>query len=399
MASNSSEAPIQVRVVEVAMSHHEDLCSPTVSAISGFWASFRQMQLFQLSSSVCYSTQARAMLLSIAVFAVPFVMVYSTTCLRFVRQRSNRKAVRSPPVIPYMVPYVGSALRFALNPPGFLASAMSVFRAPKAPGTKSLTSFMCSHMVGSQTAYGVRVLSHHLYFLRRPENVAQLRKYKTSITSPGIQTFVLRQVFGMHDKAINAYSQDNSGIRADPHGDSNVAPHNRVDHLTHVNFHESFNGGRLVNLYTRWSRAFERRYQALGIEDQWMHHPDIMDFWMPPLTAALNEAIAGPVLEHVNPNFTEHFLKFLPYVHPLMKGLPRWCLPEAYSLRDSLNRDVKQWHAIARAKFQASEINEDGDADPWWGSTCVRQRQGILGALDNWDYDSIASSDFGLLWG
>jgi hypothetical protein len=41
------------------------------------------------------------------------------------------------------------------------------------------------------------------------------------------------------------------------------------------------------------------------------------------MTSSLNEAMAGPILEYVNPNFTRDFLKFMPIVHSLMKGLSR----------------------------------------------------------------------------
>lgn len=70
-----------------------------------------------------------------------------------------------------------------------------------------------------------------------------------------------------------------------------------------------------------------------------------------------------------------------------------------YRLRDKLIQDVKQWHAIARVRFTETDINQDGDGDPWWGSACMRERQKILLNVDNWNHDAIASSDFGLLWG
>ncbi len=245
----------------------------------------------------------------------------------------------------------------------------------------------------------MKVLGDTIYFLHGPENVARIWKYKTSITTPGVHTFVLIRVFGMAAKAVNMYNLDDSGIQSKPHPDSNVMPHNRIDHHTHVGFSKLLNGDRLPNLYLRWSQNFARRLQALGIGDKWMESSDIMDFWMPPLTSSLNEAVAGPLLECVNPNFTRDFLNFLPFAHGLMKGLPNWCLPKASSLRASLNRDVRQWQAIARSRFRESDVDLDGDADPWWGSACVRERQKILLGVDNWDHDTAAASDFGLLWG
>lgn len=252
---------------------------------------------------------------------------------------------------------------------------------------------------GLKSAYGVKVLSNTLYFLTGPTNVAKIRKYKTSITDPGVQTFCLIRVFGMPKKAVAMYTLDNSGILPKPRLSSNVASHNRIDFHTHAGFNHLLSGDRLINLYKRWLACFTPRLERLQIGNEWISVADIMDYWMPSLTAALNEAMAGPVLECINPNFTQDFLEFLPYVHGLMKGLPRWWLPRAFALRESLNRDFRQWHSLARTFFKESDISPDGDADPWWGCAAMRERQKLFEKVDNWGHDAMAASDFGLLWG
>ena len=253
--------------------------------------------------------------------------------------------------------------------------------------------------MGSQAVYGLKVLNKTIFFIHGTENVEAIRKYKTSITTPGVQTFCLTRVFAMCRKAVKMYSLDDSGILQKPHPQSAVASQNRIDYLTHAGFHKLMSGEGLSNLYKRWSTNFEAHLKAMKIGDDWTTHYDILDFWLLPLTASLNEAIAGPILEIVNPDFTRDFLEFVPWTHALMKGLPNWCIPRAVSLRSKLVRDVKQWHAIARAISEVSNTGEIGDNDPLWGSDFIRDRQQTLSKVDNWDYDSIASSDFGLLWG
>ena len=243
------------------------------------------------------------------------------------------------------------------------------------------------------------MLNHTVYILGGPENVAPIWKYKRTITTPNVHTFVIKSLFAMPEKAIDMYARDNSGILPRPEPDSNVAPHNRIDYLTHEGFQRLFAGEGLPGLYKRWSASFMLRLSSLGVLHEWTDIPDVVDFWMPPLTAALNEALAGPILERRNPHFTRDFLEYLPYVHGLMKGLPRFLLPKAYALRDRLLHDVKEWQAIARAGFNEHDVSEDGDSDPWWGSKSIRERQKALIKVDNWDHNSLASSDFGLLWG
>ncbi|MCJ1245233.1 hypothetical protein MMC30_002436 [Trapelia coarctata] len=358
----------------VPISYHQPL---SLLSLSTAFASSKSASFHaSLQPLVNFQPAQIAVALPVSILLV-IISVYVSTWLSYLARRSSKDAVKEPPVIPYMLPFVGSALSFGLSPSKCVAAAMRT--------------------VGSQRAYGMKVFNDTLYFINGPENMGPIWKYKTSITSPGIQTFCLIRVFGMCQKAVNMYSLDTSGILPKPTSD--VAEHNRIDYHTHADFQKLLNGDRLANLYRRWSTSFTNRLQSMGVEKDWAEFPDIVDFWMPSMTTSLNEAMAGPILECINPNFTRDFLKFFPYVHGLMKGLPKMFLPEAFQLRDSLNRDVKQWHSLARTLFKESDIDADGDADPYWGSGSIRERQKMLLSVDNWDHDAVAASDFGLLWG
>lgn len=243
-------------------------------------------------------------------------------------------------------------------------------------------------------------MGRDLYFINGRTNLSRIWKYKEGrITSPGVHAFFIDRVFGMSKDAVDAYELDDSGVTAIPDPRSHVAPHNRLDHFTHTGFAKLLSGDGLTKLYRRWADDFAIRVQGLNIGDDWTEHADIMEYWTHPLVSSLNRALAGPLLEAIDPNFTRDFIKFLPYVHPLMKGLPRWWIPEGYKLRQSLTKTVQQWQSIARACFQESDVDSDGDADRWWGCKAFRERQKFLSGVDNWDHAAVAASDFGLLWG
>ena len=78
--------------------------------------------------------------------------------------------------------------------------------------------------------------------------------------------------------------------------------------------------------------------------------------------------------------------------------MPQIFIPEAFILRDSLNRDMKQWHALARELFKESDVDENGDGRSLVGFWKYLRDWKILYAVHNWDYDAVATSDFGLLW-
>ena len=255
-----------------------------------------------------------------------------------------------------------------------------------------------SDKAGPEAMYGLRILNTTFYFLYKPENIAKLWRYKTSITTPGVTTLVLKIFFGMSTKAINMYTVDDSGISPVPKTESHVMPHNRIDFLTNANFHKHLLGEGLAPLFQNFSKLLTARFKSLDVGYEWTQCSDMMDFWQYPLAASLNEALGGPILHCVNPSFTHDLLRYYLFFRSMMIGLPRWWIPEAYRLRDSLIRDVKQWHAIARARFRESDIATDG-TDPWWGSAFMRERQNILKNVERWGLDDIASSDMGIFWG
>jgi hypothetical protein len=194
------------------------------------------------------------------------------------------------------------------------------------------------------------------------------------------------------------YSQDDSGIHPKPVSTSSIAPHNRVDHNTHKTFMQIFSGDGLNTLFRRWHESFSRRLGNLQIADEWIESSDFEKFWMPSLVGSLNEAMVGPILESVNPTFTDDFIEFYPYAHSLMKGIAQLFMPRATALRESLMRDFRTWHSVARAGFRDTDVEED-NTDRWWGLSAIRERQRLFTQVDGWDNDTLASLDFGLLWG
>ena len=325
--------------------------------------------------------------------------VFTTTWISFWTQRLFGKGVKAPPILPYSVPFFGHAFGLFVDPVKALARFRLAKSCRKQTPQKANLRLPYRQSIGPRMVYGLKVIGYNVYFIYGPQNVARLRKYPSTITTPGVTTFVLKTLFGMSPKAVNMYTLDTSGIYANPRPGSSIKAHNRVDHLTHANFHKHLLGDGLKKLYTEFAVSFSNRLPALGIQDQWIQQPDLLDFWLPSMTSAMNEALAGPILECVNPQFSSDLMKYYPYLHSLMKGVPTWMTPEAYRLQKSLIRDVATWHAIARVRFQASDIDQSTGRDPWWGSAFMRERQNILQGVDNWDAHSIAASDFGIFWG
>lgn len=203
----------------------------------------------------------------------------------------------------------------------------------------------------------------------------------------------------MPAKALEVYAADKSGPHVQLNPGTNVPFHDRVDHQTHVSLTRFLGGKGLSGLYHRFFTNFERclEYHPQITKD-WTMMPDLMIFFQRTCGSALTEAICGPILQNIHPNFMDDLLQYDIYLPDLVKGLPRWFAPNGCRTRDKLLRSILQWHAVARSVFVESSIDPDGDYDPFWGSEFMRTRQRTFRSMRNFDYDAYAASDLGFIW-
>lgn len=252
--------------------------------------------------------------------------------------------------------------------------------------------------LGRQAPFRVALFRTNLYFAHGAENIISLFRNSSSMTGTPIQLFCLKHLFGMPTKALEMYSSDNSGLNAQPLPGTRVAPHNRVDHLTHVSLVKFTSGKGLSGFYARWIAAFKSNLLRLDISNEWVVMPDFTVFFKEEFGSAATDAICGPLLRQVNPRFMQDLDEYDQCMPYLTKGFPRWMIPESYAVRDKLLNNIKEWHAIARTQFKMSSIDADGDYDPYWGSEFMRTRQVLFAKIDNFDYEAYAASDLGFIW-
>ncbi|QSZ29810.1 hypothetical protein DSL72_004328 [Monilinia vaccinii-corymbosi] len=307
--------------------------------------------------------QIRAAYMAAIAIAFSFLLNYVFTRLSFERgRRSNDAALATPPTIPYWLPFLGSSLDFGFNALAFIRSSTKLSR---------------------NSPFCVSLLNQKIFFVQGAENIAALWKKSSTMTGTLLHLFCLKYIFGMPSEALEMYAKDNSGLAAQPPPGSSVAPNNRVDYRTHVGMLKFTKGAGLSNFCDRLVTGFRRRLAALPVSDQeWLELPDFMAFFNENFGSALIESICGPSLTRLSPDFAKDLSTYDTKIPGLLKGLPRWLIPDAYDARDKLLASIKQWHAFARAHFEEASISADGDADPYWGSLFIRERQTMWAALE-----------------
>jgi hypothetical protein len=205
-------------------------------------------------------------------------------------------------------------------------------------------------------------------------------------------------MFGMPKPALSVYSADDSGPYRKPHPDSNVAPHNRVDHLTHEILSHAFTGPALAPTFVRFTESFEKSIGGLAIGTEWVEYEDLTSFFREHVGRSIIECLFGPSILKINPQFMDDLWTFDTIVPGLAKRFPRFLIPNAYRVRERLLEQIKKWYVYARANFAEHTIYQDGDGDPYWGSEMARRRQKVLLSFDGQCDDAIAATDLGLMW-
>lgn len=203
----------------------------------------------------------------------------------------------------------------------------------------------------------------------------------------------------MHERALATYRADNSGAFPQPFVGSNVSERNRMDHFTHQGFKKAFTGPALVPTARRFMKDLVRRFESLALSNEWTEMPDLLDFFRNVHGAALLQAVFGPSLLEINPNFIEETWKFDDSIPWLARMIPSFINPEPDRVRQRVRDQLKKWYKYAREHFTKDCIDEDGDGDPYWGSELIRYQQKMYLQADNYDDDAVASADLALVWG
>lgn len=211
--------------------------------------------------------------------------------------------------------------------------------------------------------------------MQSSENIVSLWKNSGTVTGTPLHLFYLKYLFGMPPDALDMYESDKSGLGAQPPvSGSQVALHNPIDYRTHANLLKFTNRRGLESFYEQWVTGYSKRLRSLDIGADWVEMPDFTVFFTDNFVSALIESICGPALLHLNPDFARDFPKYDLTMPGLFKGLPRWMIPQGYRARDKLLSSIKQWHDSRRGQFDQSLIDQDEDADPYWGSAFIRER-------------------------
>ena len=243
----------------------------------------------------------------------------------------------------------------------------------------------------------LKLLVTDLYLVSGPENI------KTLFRQPDLHTKIYRALSfktmcKMPKDALAFWMSDDSGMLAQPHPESHVPAHLRVDYMTHDGVAKILTGIGLKPLCDRFTRNLSQRLLAntsVGVE--WVEYPDLFAFMQNELLTPAMEALWGTKVFSLEPAFSQdiwHFSRGLPY---LAKGYPRWLAPSAYRARDKCLESVKRWHSSISASLATPPEGMDR-WNPEYGTEFVKYRHRMWSQMPRMNVDAIASEDLGMMW-
>ncbi|KAI1413211.1 cytochrome P450 [Hypoxylon sp. FL1857] len=287
-----------------------------------------------------------------------------------------------PPTYPTFIPFLGSAISLIWDTALFCRVA---------------TSYR-----GSLTSTRISLFGSAIYIFQDRETVCRIMRQRNNLTPISIR-FVLpaKHLFGMPEGAdLDAYRVDNSGPLEKPCIGSTVPAQDRIDYLHHQAFQRALIGPGLAPTILRFRSAIRERLRILGVgSSEWMEVDDLFVLLGKAVSSALTEAIFGPSLLTLHPDFIDNLWEYDSELPWLIRMIPRWIYPNPHNARDKVLKQIKEWHAYARQASREDYINLDNDSDPYWGSQMVRHlHQALVGARKHSD-DAMAAHDLGLIWG
>jgi hypothetical protein len=236
-----------------------------------------------------------------------------------------------------------------------------------------------------------------LYVISGSENIQAVWK-EPSLHTRFFKSLAMVSMFKMPKDTLAFWMADDSGHLAQPHPDSNVPAHLRIDHLTHSSISKFLTGPGLKPFAERFTQNLKGRLMVnSSVGCDWSQHPDLFAFMQAELFPAAVEAMYGTRIFSINPNFVQDFWEFNRLLPLLAKGYPRWLAPSAYRARDKCLESMKKWQSAVSTNFQTPPVGMESWS-PEYGAEFVKHRHFMWSKMPRVGADGAATEDMGMIW-
>ncbi|KAH7304097.1 cytochrome P450 [Stachybotrys elegans] len=302
------------------------------------------------------------------------ILRYVVTVAQF-RATKNGISKQHPPLIPHVVPVLGTVpLGLVLNPLNYV---------------QTFTAFWQRQPVR------VRSFFQDIYVVQGAGHLTSMLK-QHSISSFPVHKYIMANIFLLPKAALDTHAKDNSGPSPKPHLESTVEHRNRLEFHLRNSFHEFLLGPGQASLLKRVCRTATSRISSLDVGQEWTHVPDLVRLFKHHLTAASVDALTGPMIMEQNPAFPEDLWSIEEYGIRFLLKIPIFD-QKPYQSRERAIEAVYSWQTWARNNFTPESVDEDGN-DPFWGCSFFRKRDVMFSDMDGFCSRAKASVELAVIW-
>lgn len=236
----------------------------------------------------------------------------------------------------------------------------------------------------------------NVFVYRDPAIIRQIWKQSSLLDFRPTVVYFFKDLCGMSKKSALLYLEDDSGDQIKPLPGSSVPEELRIHRIIYQSDRQALTGHALEATLQRYMDAFVAKISERVPDENgaWIQFPDLCSFTQNTVGAAEIEAIFGPNLFKMHPDFLRTFFEFDQAAPWLLKKMS---YGRAERLRHTILYQFRTWFKYARKHYTEESRYEDGDGDPFWGSAWTRCRHEELRPL--FDDDAMSCIDLGLAWG
>ncbi|KAF3924497.1 hypothetical protein AA313_de0209138 [Arthrobotrys entomopaga] len=285
------------------------------------------------------------------------------------------KDPRDPPLIPYTLPWLGSALSFTGDYVKFIKWIRDVM-PPEIPYRLYM---------GGQT----------LYLINSPRLYAKVVRISKTMSFDLLEREIFIKIFEMEKKDLDRFCIGMHGMPPPPRMSKEEADEMALSPIWMKQYHDNLpSGTKSFEFATkRFSTEWEKHIQMIigdknktriSMRRLMEHH----FFW------AASAVQLGTHMKEVAPDMAEQFWEFEAGFLKLFQDTPKWMLPSPIKARDEIIAGLERW--IVQGDKHAPNLPDDLIWDEWWGSRILRQRVQLTRAA-GLSLRSQATHQFGLL--
>ncbi|KAI0521606.1 cytochrome P450 [Xylaria bambusicola] len=211
-----------------------------------------------------------------------------------------------------------------------------------------------------------------------PDQIKRVFRACKQFSNKQLTVVALQNIFGASREVARLFENDEAldlGEANSSH-DTNEADEGQLnEHVNGFNHYarKYLSGSHLHFLSRLFLSNLEQNFEAMEIQSEWVHYPDLYTFLRNIVSPAATETLMGKKIFEIHPQIVDDFWSFDQAVPSLIRLFPRWLIRSQYRARDRIfdafiKLDEFANHHVSRPS------TDDPEWEPYMGSAFLRAR-------------------------